>query len=855
MRKLLLLLSSVCTGTLLLAQPAKNPTDTLPRTDSIIRDLKDNLLDNIPQISLDENDMSDGSAQNVSSVLTAGRDPFFNAAAFNWSSARFRVRGYDNENNATFINGLPMDNLDNGYTPFGLWGGLNNVMRNRDLNIGLRYNTFSFGDLASSTNIDTRASRQRKQTQFDYAITNRNYRHRVGFTHGTGMSKKGWAFVVSGSRRYADEGYVPGTYYDGYSYFLGVDKKIGRKHLLSLVAFGAPTENGRQGASVMETQQLTGDHYYNPFWGYQMGKKRNANVGKSHQPVFILSDEFKISENTTLNIATGYMFGERSTTALDWYNAPDPRPDYYRNLPSYILDPTMRQQMTDYYMANPSALQVNWHRLYDINRGSYETITNANGIPGNSVSGNRSHYIIEERVIDTRRFNFNAVMNSRLSNHIDFTAGANMQQQQNHYFKRVDDLLGGDFYVNLNQFGERDNPGNSNAAQFDLDNPNRILGVGDKFGYDYDMDIVKSAIFMQSVFKYNKVDFFLAGELSQTKFWRTGNVRTGLFPTTSLGKAETQTFANYSVKGGVTYKINGRNYLYVNALQQTKAPFFENAYIAPRTRNDVQNNLKSENIYSVEAGYILNTPKVRARATGYFTRFDNQMNVMSFYHDEYRNFVNYAISNIDKIHFGGEFGVEAKILPNVTLNAAASVGRYYFDSRQNAVVTLDNSAAILSEQKIYSENFRVASTPQEAYSFGLTYRSPKYWFVSLTGNYFRQMYLEFNPLRRTYLAVDGVDYKGDKWYEIINQTQWDDQFTLDFFGGKSFLLPKSWGFKKPHYIVLNLGVNNLLNNKDMITGGYEQLRFDYEDKNVNKFPPKIFYGYGLNYFASVAYRF
>lgn len=855
MLKLRLLLPALCFSTLLFAQPAKNPNDTLPRTDSILRDLKDNLLDNIPQISLDENDMGDGNSQNVSSVLTAGRDPFFNAASFNWSGARFRVRGYDNDNNTTYMNGLPMDNLDNGYTPFGLWGGLNNVMRNRDLNIGLRYNTFAFGDLASSTNIDTRASHQRKQTQFDYSVTNRNYRHRWGFTHSSGLSKKGWAFTVSGSRRWADEGYVSGTYYDGYSYFLGIDKKIGQKHLLSFVGFGAPTENGRQGGAVQEAMDLTGDHYYNPNWGYQVGKKRNASVGKSHQPYFSLSDEYKITDNTVLTVGGSYSFGQRSTTALDWYNAPDPRPDYYRNLPSYQQDPIIRQQMTDYYKANPDALQISWAHLYDVNRGSYETISNANGIPGNVVSGNRSHYIVEERIIDTKKGNFNAVLNTRLSNHVDFTGGASMQQQKNHYFKEIDDLLGGDFYVNLNQFGERDNPGNPDAGQYDLDHPNRILHAGDKYGYDYDMDIVKSALFMQSVFKYNKVDFFIAGEVSQTKFWRTGNVRTGLFPTTSLGKSQTYSFSNYSVKGGITYKINGRNYLYVNALQQTKAPFFENAYIAPRTRNTVQDNLKNENIYSAEAGYILNSPKVRMRITGYFTRFDDQVNVMSFYHDDYANFVNYAISNIDKVHYGGEFGVEAKVMPNVTVNAAAAVGRYYYDSRQHAVVTLDNSAEILSEQTIYSKNFKVAGTPQEAYSFGVTYRSPNFWTVGLTGNWFDEMNLEFNPLRRTFQAVDGVDYHGENWYNIINQTEYKGQFTLDFFGTYSWKLPKSLGFKKAHFLAFNVGVNNILNNKDMITGGYEQLRFDYENKNVDKFPPKIYYGYGLNYFASVAYRF
>ena len=136
-------------------------TDSIPAADSIpIQELKDDIIDNIPIITLDDNELGDAGTQNISSLLTAGRDPFYNAATFNFSVARFRIRGYNADNSATYINGVPMDNLDNGYTPFGLWGGLNDVFRNRDINFGIRYNTFAFGDIGNSTNIDVRASKQ-----------------------------------------------------------------------------------------------------------------------------------------------------------------------------------------------------------------------------------------------------------------------------------------------------------------------------------------------------------------------------------------------------------------------------------------------------------------------------------------------------------------------------------------------------------------------------------------------------------------------------------------------------------------------------------------------------------------------
>ncbi|KAI9445721.1 TonB-dependent receptor [Russula earlei] len=870
MRKLLnvLMVAALMQGLQVQAQSGKKTTtnrsakDTIPsanRTDStLIEELKENVLDNIPTVSLDDNDLSDGSSQNISSVLTAGRDPFFSAAAFNFSPARFRMRGYDGDANTTYMNGVPMENLDNGFTPFGLWGGLNDVLRSRDVSIGLRANPYTFGDIGVSTNMDVRASKQRRQTSLGYAYSNRNYTHRFSATWSSGLSKSGWAFTLSGSRRWADEGYVPGTYYNGWSWFVGIDKKIGQKRLLSLVAFAAPTENGKQGASVLEMDSLAGTHYYNPYWGYQNGKKRNANVAKTNQPYIILTDETKFNNNTTLVNALSATFGDRSSTTLDWYNAPDPRPDYYRYLPSYYAatQPTVANQIAQVLSTNENARQINWQNMYDVNRSHQETIQNAtvNGVTGQTYSGLRSYYILGEYVTNTQKINYSSTFNKKFSNHFEFTAGVSYQSQNDHNYKRVNDLLGGQYFVDLNQFAQFTFPSNTSVTQNNLAKPNNIVTTGGTYGYDYNIHINKAEAWTQGVFKFNKVDFFLAAEASNTQFWRVGNMQNGLFPSNSLGKSDVYNFDNYGVKGGATYKLSGRNYFYVNGAYITKAPAYQNVFISPRTRDNVQDNITSTTETSVEGGYIMNAPKIKLRVSGYYTRIANQMDVLSFYDDNIQNFANYALSNIAKVHFGGELGFEARVIPNVTLNGAASVGRYYYDSRQNAVVTQDNTAAVVSRDIVYSQNYRVSGTPQEAYSLGIQYRSPKYWYVGLTANYFDQMWLEFNPIRRTYLAVESVQPYSKAWYDILNQTQLKGQYTVDFFGGYSWKLPKSW-INKNSFLVFNAGVNNLLNNKDIVTGGYEQLRFDFQTLNNNKYPPKYYYAYGLNFFASATLRF
>ncbi len=836
--------------------------DSLPKNESTIVDVKGEVRDNLPTVVISEEDLGDEGPAVVSSILTAGRDPFLSAAEFNFSPVRFRLRGYETHGNTVWINGIDFSGLDNGFTPFGLWSGLNNAMRSQQNSYGLQANDFSMGSIALNTYVDMRAGAQRAQTQVGYAFSNRNYSHRVILQHGSGFNKNGWAYSIALTGRYAKEGYVPGTYYQGAGYYAAIDKKAGMHHTISVITFGAPAESGRQGPSVKEAMELAGTHYYNPSWGYQNGNKRNANVLQTFQPVWMISHDYRPNEKSRLFTTVAYMWGERKNSALDWYNAPDPRPDYYRYLPGYYetTNPATYQSLITHYQKHPGDLQIQWEKLYEANSANIQTISNADGIPGNNSTGKRSVYILSNRVNDVRRLMGNTVYNAQLSDALTVTAGASYRHQVNHYYQEAKDLLGGDFWVNINQFAERDFPAEPGAIQHDVMQPNRIITAGEQYGYNYKITMLQVAAWAQVALQLRSFDLFAAAEMSAHSFYRTGLNRNGLFPELSYGQSPRQRFNNPAVKAGVTYKMNGRNYFFVNGIYRTAAPFFENAYISQRTRNTVQEFLKSETIVSGETGYKFHAPRVRLGVTGYYTKFINGVDVLTFYHDQYQNFVNYALSGINKVFFGAEIGLELKLNSTLSFNGAAALGRYYFDSRQRAVVTVDNSAKTLAKQTIYLKNYRIPSTPQNAYSAGWFYRSPKFWYAGITGNYFSNMWLSVNPLRRTADAIADEDPEnpatGETKQAILRQEQFDNQFTLDFFGGWSKLLPPGYYINKSRtYLLLNLGISNLLNNKNMRSGGFEQLRFDFEGKDAGKFPPKYYYAFGLNFFASIGLRF
>jgi hypothetical protein len=661
---------------------------------------------------------------------------------------------------------------------------------------------------------------------------------------------------LSGSRRWADEGFTDGTFYDGWSFFVAADKRINARHLLSFVAIGTPTKQGRQGSSVQEMRDIAGSNFYNPFWGYQNGKKRNSSVASSFQPIVILTHDWKVNDKISVLSAASVNFGKRGLTGLDWYNVADPRPDYYRYLPSYQEDPLLAAQVRQNLQNDVNLRQINWDRLYTTNYCSYDVVRDANGIKGYDYAGRRSHYIVENRMVNTTKFNLASTINASLSQRVDFSGGIIYESQNNNYYKTVDDLLGGDFYVDINQFAERDFPTDPGAVQNNLDAPNRILYEGDKFGYNYDIHISRASLWGQVVAKFSNVDLFLATEQSYTSFYRNGNVRSGLFPNNSYGKSATQGFYNYAFKGGATYKIDGRNYVYANGSYATKAPFFDNAYIAPRTRDFLQENLTSEKITALEGGYSMNAPKVKIRSNLFYTQFKDQLNVLTFYNDQYQNFVNYALSNIGKTHMGIELAGEAKLYQGISVNAAASIGRYRYDTRQLATITIDNnSQTLLTDGVVYSKNFNVP-TPQECYTIGLDYRSPRFWFVNMNLNYFNRVFLDFNPIRRTEDALNGVDPNSPLWHQIIDQTRAPSQFSLDMFAGWSWRMNNRFPtLQKQTFLVFNLGINNILNNTNIVSGGFEQLRFDFEEKNVNKFPDRRFYSYGTTFFASMGLRF
>lgn len=823
----------------------------------------------VPTVLLVESDFDESSTSvnDASTLLTSSRDVFNSIAAFNFGTLRYRIRGNDSKYSDVMINGILMNDPETGRPVFSNWGGLNDAFRNMVTVEGLGRTDAGFGGLGGLTAYSTRASQYRKQVSVSYAFSNRSYNHRLMASVGTGEIGRGWYLMVAGSGRYAKEGYTEGTFYEAASYFLSVEKKFNHKHSLDFTFFGAPSRRGGSSSVVQEAYDLTQTNYYNPSWGYQtideIGTqiKRNTRVGSYHQPMAQLTWYWTPSPRTQFTTTAFYFAGPGGQTTLEWGEAPDPRPDYYRNMPSYYAEnahgtAAYEAQLQAWLDRDPSVTQVDWDALYDANRNHLATVENANGTLGNTVTGKASKYIVAERHYDKHQLGNSTYFKHEFRPYLIMSGGFQVSASRTHYYEMVNDLLGGDYYYDINKYAENQE---TDECQVDLNNPNHVAKVGDIISYNYNANRNYGRIWDQIDFLTGNWDLYLGLQLSFTQIWREGLFKNGAFADNSYGKDVMHNFLDPGVKAGATYAINGRNHIVANMAYLFQAPQFRDIYVSPRTRHTlVEGKLGSERINAFDLGYLYRSPVFKFRLTGYYYTYQNMIWNRSFYCENvyigetgagttYKSeFVNFIMTNINQKCLGVEMGAEYKVTPTITIQAAAANGIHVYNNNPIFSIYDDNNTeAYIQNQVAYLKDYHVSTGPETVASLGIKYNDPKNWWVSLNGNYLANMYFDVNPYNHTEYGM--LHYaEGDVRIEqVLAQNPLKPAFTLDFYGGFSRRY-------KGYYFLFTASVNNVLNNKSTVLYGFDQLRFNANDPDM--FPSKYSYMYGTNFYISLTVR-
>lgn len=793
--------------------------------------------------------------QGASTMVTSGDDYFLSEVGYLFSPMRFRIRAYENMYNGVYANGVLLNDAERGSFSYGMIGGLNDATRNREGATYLEGAGFGYTPLGGASNINMRAGQFAAGHKASLVGCNRNYLARAMYTYATGLKDNGWAFAASASYRWANEGVIEGTFYNSFGYFLAAQKVINDRHSISISTWGSPTERAQQGAATEEAYWLANSHYYNPNWGYQNGEKRNARVVTSFEPAVLFTWDWQISPMTKLTTSVVGKYSKYGTTALGWNgNAADPRPNYYQNLPSAAYDvwdlnytPTEDevadwQQRYDYWKASKANRQLNWDYMYYAN-------SQANAVGGNAL------YYVEKRNNDQIMLNLSSVLNHEFDNSNRITVGLNLGTTKGMHYKTLDDLLGSDNYgTDIDKFSVGDFAPNSEYVQNDVDRPNRIVKKGDTFGYDYDIYVNTARLFGQYTYGISNFNLSLGAHIDGTTMERYGNMRNGRAVNNSKGSSGTAKFLGGGAKMGVVWSIDGNNTISYGFGLQESAPLAYNSFVAPRMRNDFVYGLTNEQIWNQELSYKLSLGSVTAKLTGYYTLFDDVVEQSAFYNDMLSNFTYLSMTGLQKKHYGLEAAIVYNVTSSLAINLVGTINEAEYTKNANGFLISENEEVVQND-KVYMKGVHVDGSPLTAVSFGVDYNTNG-WYLSANANYYNRVYVGASSYRRLASVVGDpvIDSEGNMVLDIPSQYKGKGGWMVDASIGKSIRLR---GGKQ---LNLNLQLQNVLNNENMVTGGYEQNRDDsYSDGEARTYKfsknPYLYYANAFNFYLNVGMRF
>jgi len=810
----------------------------------------------------------DDMSQNVT-IVNSNSNIYASEVGYLFSPVRFRYRAFDQRFNDVYINGVPMNDMESGQFRYSLVGGLNQQTRNMESAQPFESNSFAMPGMGGSNNYNFRPAAMPAGHRITLSGANRNYTLRGMYTFNTGLSDKGWAFSGNVTYRWANEGYVEGTFYNALSYFLGVQKVFGDgAHSLSLSTWGNPTERASQGAGTDEMYWLANDKYYNPYWGYQNGKKRNSRVVNDFAPTALLTWDWRIDDATKLTTSLMGKYSMYKSTKLNYNNSDNPHPNYYKKMPSSFYDVwdesntsyRTPQALADwntaylFWTSSKANRQINWDQLYYSNRQV-------------SAQGADAMYYIQAKHNDNLTLSLASTFNKQLDKDRVWNIGLVAASNKGMHYQTMEDMLGATKYHNINTYALGTYDINSDEIQYDLNHRNAVVGEGDKFGYNYNLLVNNAKLWTSYSEDYGFVHYTVAARMGYTTMQRDGKMRNGLAKNNSYGKSKTADFIDGGVKLGASFNLGRGNTMTMGIGYEHKAPQARTAFAAPEINNDFVTNLKNERVFSTELGYQFETSWLHANINAYYSRLSKVNDWQNFYYDNSEmgsSFSYVSIPGLTKEYYGVEAGMKFKVTSAFDVNLIGTISDAKIVNDTH-VRYMNSTKGVYAEDVLYSRGMRESGTPLTAASLGLSYHQGG-WYIDVNGNWYDRIYLSYSPVMRYHSELLIMQENGAEVFDNMNNPIRSAISQLKGHGG--FMVDASIGrsiYLKRGSLSINLMVTNVLNNQNICTGGYEQSRSS-QVKNTTtgttstrayKFSknPMKFYAYGTNGMLNIAYKF
>ncbi len=753
----------------------------------------------------------------------------FNFRSLSSNQLQFSYKGISLNDDQTTVNGIPL---------FASYSMLFQIMDKK--NEIFDYNSISsFGSYVYSPNIPESTG---NFTFVDYLASSLFSANSATIGHRTKIGEAGPELNLFVSSSLTPNGYIDATGINDLRYFAEISQRINKTNKLSLSIVGNNYHINLNRPSTAEAYELTQNKSYNPLWGYRNGNVLNAYFATGNNFSSILNHELEVNSKTTLSTSFAYNSGTDKTSQLEFYESPNPYPDYYRNFPSYNYE-EFAPVITAQWQNDINYRQLNWDKIYVANTKSLFSVIDADGIEGNDIQGKLANFIIAGQSDIKNELVLNTEISHKFSVRNKFKTGINLSYDSHNYFKTLDDLLLAEFHV--------DYPSDIRAwwvTDREPDNNllirNNLIYENERFGYDFKMSEIKPKAYAVFSSENETLSLIIAANIGYNLMQRTGNMQNFKFPDNSLGKSDWLTSLNYRLNFGLGYKPNENMQIAIQAFYASVSPGFRDIFLYPEMNSEIS-NLNTFQIASAELNYKLRVDKLKLDVNIYTYNELNRNFNYHFYDEISAANIYIRTEGLNNSNNGVELGLEYTIIDCLSFNFAGTFCDYRYTSRPLITMgSLYEGYNILENDTAYIRNFYLPLFPQTLLKSGLNFNTKNGWFAGINANYMDRIYSEFSFEARTEFAANQFGVASHVSDEYFAQKKMPSGFTFDFAAGKSINL-----FDNKTKLHIMLSVKNIFDNRDLMVYSSETHGWDVDNRTRSK--DKIMYLAGRSIFLNL----
>ena len=690
--------------------------------------------------------------------------------------ARISIRGFNQRNVAVMIDGIPMNDMENGWVYWSNWFGLDLMTKTIQVQRGLGASKLAIPAVGGTMNILTKGINNKEELTFSQNVGNNGFL-RTTLGYNSGKLKNGWGYSLAASYKRGN-GWVDQTWTEGFFYFLKIQKQI-NNHTISFTGFGAPQEHGqrsyKQQISLYDTDfaanlgiDTTGvdGNYglrYNEHWGelnrYTVHFDENGNpvdttfassdvinekMNYYHKPQLSLSHLWALNDKMVISNVLYASLGNGGGTGI----TPSLLPSNYDN-----------------------NRQIDFQGIYDLNSGNTrESLFGFNYDPSidpvYSLTEHKSTSLLRSSVNNHRWFGLLSTYNYQANKEYNFSGGVDLRHYTGEHYREVYDLLGGDYYVANEDVAARDS--------------SAVIREGDKFDYHNEGLVKWLGLFQQMEYNtgnwsafvnvsfsstgYKRIDYFRPMDLVLNDtimvealsygdtILNNGNEYTVDSPEARHTESKWKWIPGYTLKTGLNYNLDEFNNVFMNIGYLEKAPKFRNIF-------DFDNrffaNIRNEEVAAIELGHSYSSNKVSSNLNLYHTQWRNKpQSGVAIVGDE---MINYNINGINALHKGVEFDVSIKVTEKISLEFLSSIGDWRWTSG-DTIRSYDESNQLIGLDYFDASGVHVGDAAQLQLGSSLRYQFDKNTYIKLKAMRFDNHYADFNPF-----DLKGENAGRDSW--------------------------------------------------------------------------------------------